>query len=171
MDLYEKQQSKGLKNRHSPRKGTPFLLFWNVKNSTKKCTFTRKTVKRTEKQWKTYIFLGRVHFFCYFEIWKIVKKSVPLREKQSKGLKNIHFLGRVHFFTFFFQVQFWWSLCFHFFSTFFFPGTVRGNLALGPEEPGWIVKISFKVRPSCRGHFRADVPETIRLRETSITIL
>ena len=47
--------------------------------------------KNRQKDWKPYIFLGRVHFFCYFEMWKIVKKSVPLREKQSKGVKNIHF--------------------------------------------------------------------------------
>ena len=35
-----------------------------------------------------------VHFFYTFEIWKIVKKSkksVPLRGKHSKFVKNVHF--------------------------------------------------------------------------------
>ena len=44
MDLYENKQSKGLKNIHFPRKGTLFFLYWNLKNSKKKCTITRKSV-------------------------------------------------------------------------------------------------------------------------------
>ena len=161
--------------------------------------------KTSQKDWKTYIFLGRVHFFLLFWNLKTSKKSVPLREKQSKGVKSIHFPRKGTLFLLFWNLKNSKKKCtftrktvkrtekhtfprkgtflllfssrynsghyFSFFSTFFFPGTVQGNLALGPEEPGWIVKISFKVRPSCRGHFRADVPETIRLGETSITIL
>ena len=84
----EENNQNESKNMHFPGKGTLLLLFWNLKNGKQKCTLTRKTVKMSQK---TCIFLVTVHFFYYFEIWQIVKKSVPLRGKQSKWVKNMHF--------------------------------------------------------------------------------
>ena len=89
--LYEKNSQKEWKI-HFPRKGTLFL-FWNLKNNRKKCTLTRRnsqkfprkgthfllfwnvknSIKRvylyeknSQKEWKAYIFLGRVLFFYFF---------------------------------------------------------------------------------------------------------
>ena len=80
------KQSKGVKNIHFPRKGTLFLLFWNLNK------------RNRQKEWKTYIFLGRVHFFYSFEIWKIVKQVYPYERNSQKEWKTYIFLGRVHVF-------------------------------------------------------------------------
>ena len=56
--------------------------------------------KNRQKDWKPYIFLGRVHFFLLF--WNVKNsKKVHLYEKNSqKEWKTYIFLGRVHFFYF-----------------------------------------------------------------------
>jgi hypothetical protein len=71
---------------HFPRKGTLFLLFWNLINGKK----SKKSVPLRGKQSKLVkncIFLVRVHFFYTFEIWKIVKKSKKSVKKVRKTVK------------------------------------------------------------------------------------
>ena len=176
--------SKGVKNRHFPRMGTLLLLFWNLKNSEKSVPLREKPSKGV----KNIRFPPKgTFFFYYFE--KIVWKRVPVREETVKRSEKHKFSseGCTFFTIFFFLYRFcpWWleiswitktlnteEQCWRQTDRRGMEGRKKKGTTSEESEFGWIdVKISFKVRPSCRGHCRADGPETIRLRETYIPIL
>ena len=53
--------------------------------------------KDSQKEWKTYIFLGMVHFFMFLNL-KNSEKMYPYEKNSQKEWKTHIFLGRVHFF-------------------------------------------------------------------------
>ena len=44
--------------------------------------------RNSQKEWKTYIFLVKVHLFYYFEIEKIAQKVYPYEKNSQKEWKK-----------------------------------------------------------------------------------